>query len=395
MRKISAHYIFTNVSFPLKFGILHIDDNGKIIDIIDTRGNLKEEANLEFYNGIICPGFVNTHCHLELSHIKNQIPIHAGLVNFIKQVIKERGTKTLEEKTQAIQSADKEMVKNGIIAVSDVSNNLDSLNTKLKSNIYYHTFFEIFGSNEEKAGEIYTNAINYINQFKKNNQSCSLSPHATYSVSKNLFQLIHKRNLEKQDILSIHNQESQKENDLFQQKNNDLKEFISSAGTSNLFDHCQSQSPLQSVFQFINNALKVLLVHNTFTTEKDLKYIQPHQDNVYWVLCPNSNLYIENTLPPVNLIRKYSKNIAIGTDSYASNTTLSVLEELKTISSHFTDVGFEELIKWGTLNGAKALNISDRFGSLEIGKTPGIILLKDIDLTNLKLTRKTSVKVLN
>ena len=73
MRKISANYIFPISSKPLKNGILELDDSGKIINIIDTKGDLKESAGLEFYNGILVPGFVNTHSHLELSDLKEKI----------------------------------------------------------------------------------------------------------------------------------------------------------------------------------------------------------------------------------------------------------------------------------------------------------------------------------
>ena len=73
MRKLSANYIFDGKGKFYKNGILHVSDNGEIIDLIDTKGDLQEENQLEFYNGIITPGFVNTHCHLELSSLKNKI----------------------------------------------------------------------------------------------------------------------------------------------------------------------------------------------------------------------------------------------------------------------------------------------------------------------------------
>jgi len=85
-------------------------------------------------------------------------------------------------------------------------------------------------------------------------------------------------------------------------------------------------------------------------------------------------------------------NISLGTDSLASNSNLSILEEIKTISSYFPEIKLEELIKWGTLNGAKALNFNKNIGSLEVGKKPGINLISLLDLENMKIKKESMVK---
>ncbi|MDA3778703.1 MAG: hypothetical protein PF487_00480 [Bacteroidales bacterium] len=90
MRRISANYVFPVSGKALKNGIVEIDDEGIIRNIIDTHGKLNESRKLEFYNGIIVPGFVNTHCHIELSYLKNKIKKGTGLAEFIKQVAQNR-----------------------------------------------------------------------------------------------------------------------------------------------------------------------------------------------------------------------------------------------------------------------------------------------------------------
>ena len=82
----------------------------------------------------------------------------------------------------------------------------------------------------------------------------------------------------------------------------------------------------------------------------------------------------------------------MGTDSLASNYSLSVLEELKTLQENFPEISLEELLKWGTLNGAKSLRIQDNFGSFEVGKKPGVNLIAGVDLKQLKLTQKCKVR---
>ena len=112
---------------------------------------------------------------------------------------------------------------------------------------------------------------------------------------------------------------------------------------------------------------------------------------IYWCLCPNSNLYIEDKLPPLNLLIEKDCRIVIGTDSLASNKSISILEEIKTLQFSFPGLSLEELIKWATLNGAKALGEESSYGTIEKGKKPGLLLLQDIDLHKMKLLPESNI----
>ena len=85
MRFLTADYLFPLDQKPIKEGVVNVDKSGKIISIIDCRKKIQGEK-LEVFDGIICPGFINTHCHLELSYLQNKISKQVGLVNFIKDV---------------------------------------------------------------------------------------------------------------------------------------------------------------------------------------------------------------------------------------------------------------------------------------------------------------------
>jgi cytosine/adenosine deaminase-related metal-dependent hydrolase len=114
-------------------------------------------------------------------------------------------------------------------------------------------------------------------------------------------------------------------------------------------------------------------VHNTFTREADILFAEASPHRVFWCLCPNANAYIENCMPPVDLLLKHRAKIVLGTDSLASNHQLSILEEIKTLQVHFPDLLLEEILSWATSNGAGALDCQDQFGSFEAGKYPGIV----------------------
>ncbi|MEA1897282.1 MAG: amidohydrolase family protein [Bacteroidota bacterium] len=391
MRKISANYIFPVSGAPLKNGIIVLDSNNVITDIIDTGGNLKETANLEYYNGIIVPGFVNSHCHIELSHLKGKLQQKTGLPHFISQVNNQpkAGLNIIHEE---IQNSHDEMIKNGIVAVGDICNTSNSFTIKASEEISYHSFIEIFGLEAKNAKKIIQNGEMLLQQISKIfPHPHSLIPHAPYSVSPELFtQLSH---FFQSSIVSIHNQESKAEKEMFNSGKGALYNSLSKFVNLSKWDPEHNNS-LQYSLNYLQNSKQILLVHNTFTDQEDLKIADPFLSKIYWVLCPNANLYIENQLPDIKLLRKHKLNIALGTDSLASNSSLSILEEIKTISSHFPDIKLEELIKWGTLNGAKALNFSNQYGSLEVGKKPGINLISTLDLENMKINSESVVKKL-
>lgn len=392
-RKISAHYVFPVNTLPIRNGIIEINQAGKILRIIKQGKELKEQAAVEFYNGILVPGFVNAHCHLELSSLKQKIPEHTGLADFVNYVNRYRNTDE-EIIRKAIEKADFELQKNGIVAVGDISNQAISIDQKKKSKIKYHTFVEIFSLNPVLAQEKLFEGQKLLNKFLKHNLRASVVAHAPYSLSAKLFNLL-KKQMQKTDMpVTMHNQESASENELFIKQSGDLYETFLSWGIKFSDFHPTGKSSLVSVMDYLPEKNNCLLVHNTFTNTEDIEQLNAKLKNIYWTFCPNANLYIENHLPDISLFYRKNQNCCIGTDSLASNHQLSILEELKTIQKYYPEIPLHELIKWATLNGAKALNFESQIGSFEQGKHSGVNLITGIDYKNMKLTNKSMVKVI-
>jgi len=392
MRRISASYIFTGTDKMLKNGILVLNDDNSVHSLVDTKGDIQEAENTEYYSGILCPGFINTHCHLELSHLKDQIPENLTLTGFIPTLIEKQ--KKIEQKNilSAIQKADKIMFANGISAVGDIYNTADTIDCKTNSDIYYHTFIEIFASSFSLAEKAFLKGTELERLFSKNRLSCSVVPHAPYSVSEILFEKIQKRFRLSRGIVSIHNQESPSEKELFHNLTGKIAEMNTLLGGSYQNWKVTNKSSLLSVMPYLMDAEKIILVHNIYTDKEDITFLRKSGKKVWLSLCPRANLYIENKLPDIKMFYDQGMNLCIGTDSYASNQRLSILSELQTITEYCPQIPLNEILKWGTIHGAEALNISDRFGSFEAGKRPGVVLIEKADLKNLKLTEATTCR---
>ena len=393
-RKFKADYLFTGSEMLDNNQVLITDREGSVQDIVGA-----EEAggDIQMLDGLLSPGFINSHCHLELSHLKGLIPEKKGLVDFVFSIVSQR-LRPEEEISDAIAKAEDEMIANGIIGVGDICNNLDTYDQKQKNRLLYYNFIEASGWHPSVAQARFNRSKEFLDSFQREEADghprLSMTPHAPYSVSEELWELIMPWFANK--TATIHNQESKGEDQFFESGKGDLLRMYQMMQIQNDFFRPTNKSSLQSYFSKMKQAKNIILVHNTFTREEDIQYaIQTMNNNrktdsLYFCICANANLYIENTIPPVELLLNHKCNIVLGTDSLASNHQLDILAEMKTIARHFHSIPLAELLKWATLNGAKAIEMDDVAGSFSKGKKPGVLLIKNLD--DLHLNEKVFVQ---
>ncbi|MBK9392267.1 MAG: amidohydrolase family protein [Bacteroidetes bacterium] len=387
MKQFSAQYIFTNTGKPLKRGIITTDDEGVILGIEDTGGLTSERSSVEYHNGIIIPGFVNCHCHLELSHLKGFAKKGSGLSDFILQVRNTRESSP-DSITEAAEKADDEMTREGVVLCADICNNDSTFGIKLKSRIKYINLIEVFGIDPAKAGKRIEETKKISEKCRSLNLTCYIIPHAVYSTSLPLFRLIKELTNENR-VTSIHFMESEGEKDFIANNTGSIAQSYISSGLMPAIPQTV-KSHTETVLSEITLSGNLLLVHNTFADSVTIESVNK-RGNTFWCLCPGSNIYIENKLPPVKILYDAGCQIVTGTDSLASNEKLSILHEMKLLQDIFPSITLEELTEWATINGATALGETENYGSIEPGKKPGLLLLKDLDLLSLRLKPETSV----
>lgn len=386
MKSFIADYVFPVCADPIKNGVVTVNDDGKIVSV-SAGDSAPPGTPVTKLNGIICPGFVNTHCHLELSHLREKIGRGGGLTKFIQNVQKIRTVDAGLALDEAYK-ADDEMYQNGIVAVGDISNTAMSVPVKDKSKLYYHTFVETFSFQPQQAEAAFKRAADTLAEFKP--RPVSITPHAPYSVSKELFKLIRNYCEEHDNLLSMHSQESEEENKFYRYKRGGFVDMYVNFGID--IEHFKplARNSLQSIVPLLSTRRRLLLVHNTFTNLKDIYFVKRFDHKIFWCFCPKANLYIENRLPKVDLFPGQGYDITIGTDSLASNDKLSVLDEMKTLQQNFAGLGLPTLVKWATLNGAKFLGIDDEKGTIEPDKKPGLNLITGLD--GMRITAETKIE---
>jgi len=384
-QKFQASQIFTGTELLEDQLVLITQKDGTIEALVGIEDAGDEVQNFE---GILSPGLINAHCHLELSHMKGMIPAHSGLQEFVKQIV---ALRKVEDGIiqQAIDSAENEMYHNGIVAVGDICNTLDTLTIKHKHKLAYYSFVELYDLDPTRSDDKINAGLKMQEAFEQNCVRASLVPHAPYSVSFNLWKLL--SNYFGAHTISMHNQETMDENEFFEKKSGSFLGMYERTKVSLDFFEATGLSSLQSVLPYFKKAARSILVHNSFTSASDIKAVQKEMPNSFWCLCANANQYIEQTMPPIELLRTNNAEIVIGTDSYASNWSLNILDEIKTIQKHNPSIPLAEMLCWATLNGARALQMDKVLGSFEKGKKPGVVLIEGID-TNGLLSKTSSTQ---
>jgi aminodeoxyfutalosine deaminase len=399
-QKFKGRAIFTGTEMLPGTQVLVTGADGTIEDIVPET---EAGEDVRALNGLLCPGFVNAHCHLELSHLKGAIPPGTGLVPFLQAVPQLRQYPPHEIQAAMAQAAE-EMRRNGIVAVGDICNTADSLPIKQNSPLHWHNFIETIGFGNEKAAERFAWSKAVYEKFESAHPGQNtMVPHAPYSVSEKLFGLINEASAGK--IVSLHSQESEAENEWYRHKTGPLAALYQGMGIDTDFFRPSGKSSLQTVWPWMDRAKQVLLVHNVAITSDELgmtndelgikhhsaskivdgpRHSQspiPNSSNssfyirhaTFHILCPLANLYIQNTLPPVELLRQHGATIALGTDSLAGNRQLSIWAEVQALQTAFPHIPLAEMLQWATLNGARALGMEATLGSFEKGKRPGVV----------------------
>lgn len=374
-RKFKADQVFTGVEMLPGNYVLITDPDAVIVDIADIAD---AGDDIETFKGILTPGLINCHCHLELSHLKGFIPKRTGLVDFVYKIVTERYF-AQEEILASAAKAESDMMKNGIVAVGDICNTPVTIAQKTKGNLRYHNFIEATGFIPSVSEKRFQLSLDIYQAFKNELPETTIVPHAPYSVSPELFRLIN--NFSNNKIISIHNQEIAAENELFEKGTGDFLRMYEKMNIDISFFQPTGKSSLQSWLPEITNQQTMILVHNVATSAQDIEFAKHQTSNIklqtYFCLCPNANLYISNELPKLNLFSGMHERMVLGTDSLASNDQLNILDEIKTIQKNFPGIKKDTLLKWATINGAKALGIDHEYGSFEKGKKPGVVLIDE------------------
>ena len=378
IRRIAASFVYTlDADEPIKNGYVEYDAaDGRIVAVGECG------PDDEVLSGAIVPGFVNSHCHIELSHLRGKFRKGTGMAGFIDQINALRDWAGADVKARLTQEWMDKMWKDGVSAMSDISNDDSSFKVKSSHKLYTRTFLEVFGSEPEMCEGVMADVTALKSVADAEGIDAAPTPHSCYTMSPQLLSASASAGLES-GYLSYHSQESQEEEDLLISGSGAMYENRKRSGMST--PPVTGESSLKYFIDRLAAAKPapydehILLVHNVCLKQDDIDAAKKVMNNVYWAICPLSNIFIHNALPPVPLMRRNGLAITVGTDSLSSNDDLDMVKELVCIRQNFSEIPMNEILVWACLNGARFLSKEKALGSLTPGKTPGIVFVSNVD----------------
>ena len=377
MSRVAAKYVYTlNGTEPLRDCFVEYAQDGTVLGI----GKASEEDVI--LDGALIPGMVNAHCHLELSHLHGKFRKGTGMAGFIDQINALRDWASDDVKTELTDKWMKKLWNDGVSAIADISNDASSFPVKQKSPIYPRTFLEVFGTEPQDCDNVMASVTSLNKIADDYGIDAAPTPHSCYTMSPQLLSASASAGLDS-GYLSYHSQESQEEEDLLKDGTGAMAENRRRAGMST--PPVTGESSLRYFLDRLADVRTapydehILLVHNVTLGQDDITEAMKVMNNPYWAICPLSNIFIHNALPPVELMRENGLSICVGTDSLSSNDDLNMVAELYCLQTSFPSIPLGELFQWACLNGARFLDKDDVLGTIQVGKRPGIVLVTGLD----------------
>jgi cytosine/adenosine deaminase-related metal-dependent hydrolase len=350
---------------PIRQGILAIAE-GRILWAGDAGDPRRREAPVrDLGPGVLLPGLVNAHCHIELSHLAGRLEGAHGFVPWVEALVAARGADTPEAVEAAAAGATRALVASGTVAVGDVSNGLAHLPMLGRSGLAAAVvFYELLSWDPSKAEAVLQFASARAREVAEglpHQVQIRLAAHAPHSVSASLLRALARGG----GPAAIHLAESAAESAFLVDGHGEWGAFLARRG----LEHVAFSPPGQSPVAYLDGlgALHPRLVaaHCVQVDEGDLRVLAARGVTV--AVCPRSNRRLGVGLPPVPAMLAAGVPLAIGTDSLASASSLDLMEDVALLHREFPSVDPAVLVRMATLGGARGLGLSE-LGTIEPGK---------------------------
>lgn len=355
----------------IKNPLIVLSDSGEVLSVEENVTNVDSMEQVEFHNGLLIPGMVNSHSHLEYSYVLGKIKRGSGLPTFISSIINIKQTDPTTDEIKAEKAAieDANMYEEGVVAVADHNNNDYVVEIKKRSKIYYHTLVEMFDLDGKTSDEAFACGLDRVKAHTDQNLAATIIPHATYTMEDRLLALCtgkatSDKGIKATGVASIH-----------------FKESVDMGGSDESSRVFATLSPDRSSF---------MLVHAIYASKEDIdRAIEILGNKLTVVTCPLSNIFIENNITNIDYLMKKGVRIAIGTDSLSSNTVISMVAEMRSLQEHYPNIPLQTIVQWATENGATTLGIESWAGTIEVGKRPGIVNITGVNFDTMTLTESS------
>ena len=373
---VRARTVVTIDGAPIENGAVAVSGN-RIVDVgrfaeIKTRNAGK---TVDLGEKVLLPGLINAHCHLDYTCLRGKIPPQKSFTNWIQAINAEKANLLPKDYVASINDGFAEASRFGTITIANLTA-FPELISQIQPPIRTRWFAELIDVRmPESATELVDRAMESLGRARpelvlreaEGGAPLGLAPHALFTASSNLFRWC--ENISRRDniLLTTHLAESREEIQMFRDASGPLYEFLKSIGRP--MDDCGSKTPLELfVVAAGGYALSQWIVaHLNELTESDFELLERSNSKFHVMHCPGSHKYFGHSPFAFDRLRSFGFNICLGTDSLASNESLSLFAEMRAFQKEFPSVSAEEIFQMVTVNPARALRYGNALGQIGPG----------------------------
>ena len=369
---IRARTVVTMDGAPIDNGAVavygnQIADVGKFDDIrarnVDEIVDLGEQALL--------PGLINAHCHLDYTCLRGKVPPQKSFADWIRAINAEKAKLSAKDYLTSINKGFAEAKRFGTTTIANLTA-FPELIQQITAPIRTWWFAELIDVRvPDRASEIVDRAVELL----RSAPNWGLAPHALFTASKNLYRRCEHIARHKNILLTTHLAESREEMEMFRDASGPLYEFLEAIGRS--MNDCGNGTPLELFLDaFSSTSLRTgsdrtvppcLVAHLNELTESDFELLQKSERRFHLAHSPRSHAYFKHSRFPFEKLHALGFNICLGTDSLASNESLSLFDEMRAFRRSEPGISPDKILEMVTVNPATALHQENVLGRIRRG----------------------------
>jgi len=372
-----AKYVLVDPYVLLQNTALDITEDGRISNIYPWRDSScnPEDTVVDWGTAVIMPGLINAHVHLELTSLCNQLIRYDSFTDWLSQLISRRRSWSREELQSSIKQGIRLSLASGTTMVGDIASDRIAHNSTCCHQLRQVIFEESIAFSPDQAEE----NIAHLNRTLTPAESSDLirhgiSPHAPYSVSGALYRGLSELAQHRKMLLTTHIAETEAEVQFLRTGTGEFRDFLQTMNLIPAGWNPPGLLPIPYLHSLGVLGPHCLLVHCNYVDHASIDTVAHSGSSI--VYCPRSHAFFGHPQHPIRQLLDAGINIALGTDSLASNTTLSMLDEMRFLAKNRKDLKSEDILQAATLNGAKALNYGSSLGLLKSGYRADMTVLE-------------------
>jgi cytosine/adenosine deaminase-related metal-dependent hydrolase len=365
---VRARIVVTMDGPPIENGAVAVSAH-RIVDVgrFDEIKTRNAGETLDLGEQALLPGLINTHCHLDYTSLRGKIPPQKSFTNWIRAINAEKAKLSPKDYVASINEGFAEAKRFGTTAIANLTA-FPELNPKIEAPIRTWWFAELIDVRApERAKELVDRAVESIGRARRPRAPWGLAPHALFTASKDLFHRCQHIAERDKILLTTHLAESREETQMFRDATGPLYEFLKNIGRS--MDDCGNKTPVELFVGALGDRALPgwIVVHLNELTESDFELLERWNSKFHVVHCPRSHNYFGHSPFPFERLRALGFNICLGTDSLASNESLSLFAEMRAFQKEFPNVSAEGILRMTTVNPGRALRQEHALGRIRRG----------------------------